>query len=328
MNRPSNDEAPDLLGYVLGALDADEQQQIQLAVDRDDALQHEIEKLKTEIARLDGLAPPGPPPVGLARRTCERIAAVPLAPPAPPRRRWFGATREPLARTHSWSLGDCITVAVAALVMAAVILPALNHSRFQSRLLTCQNNLRHVGMGLLAFAGDSNDRFVAIPESGNRAVAGCFAPVLCEMGYVDDPSWFLCAGLGVTPDRFPPSCDEIDLAVGPAVSEIQKRMSGDFAYTLGYQEDGRYMVTRNLRRSNYVLLADAPSVDMPGRASLNHGGHGQNCFFEDGHIAFVTTCAIAGDSIYENDFGGIAPGAHPGDIVVGPSHTRVLMKSE
>ncbi len=117
MNLPSNEEHQhdDLIGYVLGALDPDEHQQIAQLVERDLDLQREILRIRAQVTPLDGLVPPGPPPAGLARRTCESVAAEPVPLPAVPAksavRPWFSNQREPLAGTSSWSLSDFITVA-------------------------------------------------------------------------------------------------------------------------------------------------------------------------------------------------------------------------
>jgi hypothetical protein len=40
-----------------------------------------------------------------------------------------------------------------------------------------------------------------------------------------------------------------------------------------------------------ALLADAPSVDLPGQVPEGHGGQGRNLFFEDGHVDFVPVSA-------------------------------------
>ena len=63
----------DLLGYVLGALDAQEQRDLQQQIDNDPALEESLLDLKAALAPLDSIDSKGYRP-GLARRTCEAVA--------------------------------------------------------------------------------------------------------------------------------------------------------------------------------------------------------------------------------------------------------------
>ena len=70
MNPSSQD---DLLGYLLGALDAQEQRDLQQKIDDNPALEETLLDLKAAIGPLDCLDTKGYRP-GLARRTCEAVA--------------------------------------------------------------------------------------------------------------------------------------------------------------------------------------------------------------------------------------------------------------
>lgn len=334
MNRISDE---DLLGYTLGALDPDDQEQIELLVRELDGLSARVEEIRRTLQPLDGLAPPAKPRTGLARRTCECIAAVPIEQPhaqsateLPDRRRhWFTERRElPGGRGHT-SVMDFVIVAVVLMLLAAIILPAVNHSRFESRVLACQDNMREVGMSLLAFANQQGGKHLTIPEDDKLGIAGIFAPTLKETGFVDQDSLFLCAGNSAGKDihRVIPTREQLRKADGSSLARLQRMAGGDFAFNIGQQVDGQYAATRNESRSWYVVLADNPSRDLAGRASSNHGGYGQNAFFEDGHIEFLASPVVDGDSIYENDWGLVAPGAHANDCVVAPSGTLVRKKA-
>lgn len=71
MNEPSKE---DLLGYMLGALDAEEQGRIQRALDDRPDLEQELLSLKSQLMPLELIDRPAGPPPGLARRTCQLIA--------------------------------------------------------------------------------------------------------------------------------------------------------------------------------------------------------------------------------------------------------------
>ena len=111
------------------------------------------------------------------------------------------------------------------------------------------------------------------------------------------------------------------LPVGEALQRLRASMGGSYGYTLGYVENGRYHATRNLHRSNFVVVSDVPSVFSPGFQSRNHAGRGQNALFEDGHSAFLTRPQPDGhaDNFFVNDTGLIAAGRHRDDSVVGHS---------
>lgn len=64
----------DLLGYLLGALDPDEQRRVEDALERSPALRLRLDELAKEVAPLDDVDQPELPPIGLARRTCEIVA--------------------------------------------------------------------------------------------------------------------------------------------------------------------------------------------------------------------------------------------------------------
>jgi prepilin-type processing-associated H-X9-DG protein len=70
VNYPSQE---DLLGYVLGALDAQEQRDLQQQIDNDPSIEETLLDLKAALVPLDCLDSQGSRP-GLARRTCEAVA--------------------------------------------------------------------------------------------------------------------------------------------------------------------------------------------------------------------------------------------------------------
>ena len=62
---------------------------------------------------------------------------------------------------------------------------------------------------------------------------------------------------------------------------------------------------KNLRRSSYALVADAPELEATDHCSPNHGQCGQNVLFEDGHVDFLRTCTneAVKDHIFANQDG-------------------------
>lgn len=322
----------DLLGYTLGALEADEQEQIESLVREDDHVAADVELIRKSLLPLDRLAPATRPRAGLARRVCECIAAVPLQtagavePASRQRGNWFTDRRELAGGGGRASVMDFAIAAGVMLLLAAIIVPALNHSRHQSRILACQDNLRTVGMSLLDYSNLQGGRHLAIPRDENLGFAGIVAPTLKEGGFLENDNLFLCADRG-SGDRSPlvvPSLNQIRNADGPGLVRLQRQAGGDYAFCLGQLVDGRYSAPRNESRPWYVLLADKPAAGQPGRASANHGSSGQNVFFEDGHVQLLRTPVVNDDSIYENDRGAVAPGLHFADNVVASSGVTIM----
>ena len=358
MNDRANQSSEDfdLIGYVLGAIEDDERFRIEKALQDDPCLYHELEKIQRDIQALDmelddhssqdclSFSTPetfpsmemqgsvrdsrgseSSPPPGLARRTSAWIAALPARVLNPlPSNCSFSSTCDWLGKSSAWSLRDFAGLAIAGLIMGMIIIPAISFSREHSREISCQNNLRNVGHGLLRRAESFGGQLMEIPNEECLAVAGAYAPSLLESGFVEEPSQFLCLGKRTSGNRYDiPTFDQMRAAEQDELLQLQEQAGGDYAFNIGYFEDQSYVPPKILNRSQHVVLADAPSINLPGRASDHHGNRGQNVLFEDGRTAFLTTPAIGADSIYENDWAQIAPGLHINDNILAPSRTRL-----
>lgn len=375
----------DLLGYVVGALDAPEQRNLQAEIDADPLLEEQLLAIKNGLAPLDYLDCTGSRP-GLARRTCELVANLgqppirrldptKLAEFDPAASEQHGAVYSvlsealglssqtttgagsvlasssaqdsaaqtgvppmstalfrnvqpselesfPRSRFHFTPVELAVTAA-ALMILAGVLFPAIAYTRNQSRISHCQNNLRQIGTSLIAYSELNNGRFVEIPRYGRLAYAGIFAPTLKEKGLVEDDSLYSCPGIATSSDQPPvriPTISAIQAAVGEQLLWLQMTMSGHYGYTLGYQSGDGYQAPTYRARSSAVLVTDSPSTGQNNRISKNHGGHGQNCLFEDGSIQYIVGDTIGNESIFLNDRNIVAPGCHPYDNVVAPSH--------
>jgi hypothetical protein len=238
------------------------------------------------------------------------------------------ATGELAAGRDSWQVSDFIVVAAVAMLAVSILAPAILASRNQARLAACQDNLRRVGMGLFNYAEAHHNRFVPIARTGPLNVAGAYAPVLKEGGFVAQDRHFFCAAAlqdGVSEYREIPSLAELEKAFrenNQQLSELQSLMGGSYGYSLGYYEQDQYIGPMNLGRSFRVMMADAPSYVLGNRNSANHDGSGVNMLFEDGSVRFSQTASVgtAGDSIFLNRHGLVAAGADVHDSVIGSSN--------
>src|SRR5689334_19807017 len=133
-----------LLGYLLGALDAAEQDAVEQALEKDVTLRAELERLAASVEPLRADRGEVDPPAGLASRTCamvmefveeeETIQAV-----SPARRREPPTVGEP--GPGRWTLLDLIVTAGVCAAAAMLFFPAISQSRYSSQLAVCQHNL-------------------------------------------------------------------------------------------------------------------------------------------------------------------------------------------
>ena len=322
----------DLLGYMLGALDAPESQAIEQLIQENPEVQSELESIESMMAPLEHMDTTVDACPGLARRTVEYVAgkercqepAMAYSPQALPA---SSAGMTPSVETASgggWSMTDMLVGAIAIAVLAAVAIPTISYARFNSRLTACQNNLRQVGNALFVYQDSSPAQsFVSIPfcPDDPMNVAGCYAPILKDYGLVEDDSTFFCSGSESRSFDCIPTCEQIRGAIGPQLADYKRNMGGDFGYSLGFYKDGKYCSPRGRRSCNFAVLSDKPSVSLPGRQSQNHGGCGQNVWFEDGHIEFLSEpMTPCGDAIFENDSGACGPGNCCSDSCIGASY--------
>lgn len=317
-----------LLGYLLGALERAEEEQVQAELDHNPTLRDEMCRLQACLGRL-GLEE-GPelvdPPADLAARTCRLVAleAAKLRVASRSRVR----PEPPAARRFTWS--DLIVAAAVLVAAASLFFPALSYTRFQSQIAACQNQLRLIGFGLHQFSDLAPDHSFPGPEpTGNRAAAGVVAPMLVKSGFVPGSQVFLCPSslkVGGGSTFTVPTLDEIDRASGTTLIAMQRRMGGDYGYNMGYVKEDTLTRACNLGRSDYALVADAPSDLQPGRCSANHRGRGQNMVYEDGHVNFVLRMPAAGakDDPFHNREGWVAAGLDSEDAVLGASSDQPL----
>ena len=319
MNQPTRE---DLLGYLLGSLDADEHQRVESYVKEDPEVDQDLHVLKCQLQPLSVLeSEPAVPPAGLARRTCESIALRdPVHRRRPASASLSHAAPGQLRFSRGSSIGDLVLGAVCCAILAAIILPSIASARFESRVLACQNRLREIGFAMLNFSEIADGDFVPIRNSGNLNVAGAYAPTLLDAGLIEDKSAFYCPGVYQEPRTGGiPTLEEIAWASGSDLQRMQSRMGGDYGYSLGYLEGRTYRPPRVGSDGYNVIMADQPSHDLAGRSSRNHGGRGQNVLCGDLQVKFISSCTLTpdGDPIYLNRHGLVAAGVNADDIVIG-----------
>jgi uncharacterized protein DUF1559 len=304
------------------------------------SLEHDLACLREKLDLLDD-GDPYEPPAGLAARTCTFVAAraataTSLATCGAP------ASRGPLEHlagpSTGWRLPDMLVGSGIFIAACMLLFPAIANSRFNARRAACQNNLRAIGVALESYSDFHGGFFPLVPEHGRLAAAGIYAPLLRDLGLLDDPAVLICpaSALAEECERFVvPTVEELRQAPEARLAGLWRVMGGSYGYTFGYVADGGYHAHRNAGRPFFALMADAPeestahSLAGPpmGTGGASHDACGQNVLFEDGHVAFLNQCRVgsADDHIFMNRHGYVGPGIGPDDAVIGRSSAQPVL---
>jgi hypothetical protein len=154
-------------------------------------------------------------------------------------------------------------------------------------------------------------------------VAGIFVPILNDAGYLQNasigcpaqqrrrPLYYTLADLeGLyqqSPERFQTAAAEL---------------GGNYAYSLGYEQDQQLFGLRRDSGDTLPILADcvAPGAEN----STNHGSAGQNVLFVGGSVRWcaLPTVGEENDHIYLNDNQRVLAGVRRNDTVLATSGAR------
>ena len=323
----------DLIGYVLGALDVAEEDQIRQKLQYDEGAQKELELAKRSLRPLRFAASDQDPPDGLTSRTLSQVDAFSAdseqhagSDVVTPAVGLSSAAFEVAESERRWVMADFVVALGVCVAAACLLFPALANSRWHSQLAGCQNNMRDAGTALIDYSSNQGGYFPQIPASGKLSVAGIYAPKLMEKGFVNDVRVFRCPAKGNTVVLKMPQIKDIVAARGPRLVTLHRTMGGDYAYPLGFVQNGRLQGVRNQGRTHSALLADAPMENVRNVAIGTHG-RGQNVLFEDGHVEFMTKRIRPGtesDDLFFNDDGFVLAGLHDRDAVLAPSPVSPL----
>lgn len=337
-----------LVRYLLGELNSQEQEQLEAALRDSPELRREFEHLKKCLPGPEDCDPDRfdeepledddfdrPAPVGagsgLAERTLDKICGNGPCHERPHTAAEITAAYDAPTGTPSWSLADLTVAGGVFLAISMLFVPAVRQSRDASRRTDCVNNLRQLHTMLVSYSGVHGGFF---PTAARHENAGMFAVYLGEDGYGSQEELarlLVCRASPVADDiahkritvRVPTLC-ELEAATAKERCFWKRMMSPSYAYRIGYVEDGQYFAIRNSNSCHKALMADNPRrCKRAAGANLQSDHHGgQNVLFEDGHVDFLHDCCVSAkhqDLIYLNNADQEAAGLGRDDVVLGRS---------
>jgi len=345
----------DLIGYLVGALDADEASLVRQALDQeaaeppspdtdaesleDDAvprhrLHAELSLLRSALRPLEADRLPEPAPPGLASRTLQYVRSqatsqesirvigeeVPAPTPAPV----FTPESAPVVVPVSRSSLDRVIMAATAIAATVLLAPLLLETIEDSRTRRVERKLGVLSGALHGYA-DSHREYPTPPSAGPLSRAGLYAPTLvAEHRLRADDGTLLVPGstLSQSGTFRIPSMEELEAAVGTdRLEALVRQMGGDFGYTLGHRDPaGQLQPIGDRRRGHHPIMADAPADH--GLHALHHPSGMHHVLFEDGRVqrVFDPTFAADRDHLYRNHHGNVAAGVDADDSAIGGSH--------
>ena len=311
-----------LIGYLLGALDAPEQEEVEKQLEADPCLREELDRLDTGMEPLRAGKFEYSAPEGLAEQTGYYVqtqvatgvhASVPRGDSA--------AAPAYSSVDGRWTLADLVVAAGVIGAAAMLFFPAIASSRYHAQRAGCENNLRNLSFALGQYSAINSGFFPFVEPRGEMAFAGVYAPVLVDGGYVSEAQYFLCPA-SASPEKSNnfriPTMTQLRVPSSSQLFLIRRTSGGDYGYGFGHLDGNRYRGTQNQKRSFFALMSDAPSDALPGRQSSNHANCGQNILFEDGSVRFCVGCVPTQcDNIFLSDRGFVEYGMHADDAVIG-----------
>ena len=319
-----------LVGYLLGALDADEHESVKRQIESNPEWRRELNALEARLAPLESERWQDiEPPAHLAAATCALVAEVAADSAAidahvTPRSR-MSPVSEPPRKGASWSLMDMVVTAGIFAAISCLFLPSIGRSWDTARIVACQNNLRELFGGLSQFSAANNGAYPTPQVQGNEVMAGFFAPQLVEPRFVSSKQTMCPSQHDKQTVRLRMPTTSEFLEQRQHRSDLLAAIRKVYGYNIGYVDEEKYHRPTARNRNHVALVADRPVMTPFGPANNGHGGRGLNVLMEDGSVKTLPNgvCTIGSDNIFLNDEGRLGPGVHENDTVIGPSIQRL-----
>jgi hypothetical protein len=318
----------DYIGYLLHSLDDEATREVEVDLHRSPQARAELTLLRESLRPLEVDRDSIHPPEDLADRTLATIAHYVVetygrapgtdATPVADFLRGVGNAGPILPSTiypsdasdfeegPTFHRANVVAACGLALVVFALLLPAILFLRDRQNSLACQQKLSTLHQSLMTYADTFKDN---LPRVGEGETGMSFVSTLQRNGFLPADMTLVC------PNAPTPTAN-------PGVPGTLPRLI-DYAYNFGYRDAEGNLV--GLRRDEVdgqtALLSDAPS---PGQARclgetapVNHS-KGQNVLFLNGSVQFCSHTALGNDdNIFCNQQRQNKAGVNRFDVMLG-----------
>jgi prepilin-type N-terminal cleavage/methylation domain-containing protein/prepilin-type processing-associated H-X9-DG protein len=213
----------------------------------------------------------------------------------------FKANNGPPARSQvvrrGFTLIELLVVIAIIAILASILFPVFGRARENARRSSCQSNLKQIGLGMMQYTQDYDERYLVQDISTGLSFAYILQP------YIKSKQLFLCpsaAGQPYDPAGAYPGGNKDHVWKAAATT-----VSGDIV--------GSYGMNSLLEKSSIAEVANTSSVAMFFDAAGPSGGafaeapvfdaqrhfNGSNFCFVDGHVKFlIGSRALMDDKLF------------------------------
>jgi len=215
-------------------------------------------------------------------------------------------SRKPRA-SRAFTLVEILTVLAVIGVLMGLLLPALNSARENGRRVHCMNNLRQIGLAMMAYAGD-NENHMPTALHNNAKNGPAWYNALIDGGYttpkvfrcLDDRDPRLSGGIAKTPRSYAINVGDQNPDTDPTQWKTDVWIAGS-RLTCPYLTNTAVVIVGEYYTEPYHTPAILPTIEdttwayIKNPYSVNHPyslhKEGQplwgNYLFLDGHVEWV-----------------------------------------
>lgn len=298
-----------LLGYLIGALDDQENLLVQEALQKDRHLRIRLATLQSMTISMKDVREIFEPPGTMVSRVMSNVTMNDVESD----RVVDDTSTSKLLSTNAKDLSlvssscdgkssiknvwlDAGISFSAAMIGFCLIAPAILQTRESARTTQCASGLFALGQQIRDFAFQNRHTTVPeIPVDGPLAFAGIYAIHLNDAGYLEEKQVLWCpsemnyrlavVGRG---DRRLPSATELQTISAAKLRLWRHIAGGSYAYNLGMLVNNQHTMPNIESRSDVAILADAPIQTEKSTTLLTtHRGQASNILYRDGRVQLI-----------------------------------------
>lgn len=338
----------DLLAYLLDDLSPERRAEVDAKLATDVVWRWELERLRECLAASGALdqcaTPPAAaepdaleashpdlePPIDLVQKTCcfvedSASGKFKIEKKRCQQQRVMSAA-DCEGGNRGWSLADVTVGAGILLILAALILPAVQHSRDAARSNVCGTKMKAIHVALENHAINRG----GLPELSSSDPTAMLIAQLVAAGFMSQAD----AAEVVTCPNSPqaqrlndlkfkirvPAPQELRAATGQELLQLIAGINLSYAFRLGYRDaNGDYRQVQ-MRDLDSPMMADAPAATATGLQPVNHGCR-QNILMKSGSVRTLDATVLPANdadfqSLFWNNEGEQAAGSNEDDVVL------------